>query len=945
MKTVSAVDRAIGLLWAIHDEPGVRLSPLARAVDLTPSTATRLLGTLQSHRLVVRDDEKGYRVGPALFEIVDTVPRQPLADVLHADVATLANTTAEQVSLAVEVGGRAVHVVAVDGARPAGHDIILSDRAGHSDEDPATSAALAVLAEPEPRGDSVVRGRANGGVEIAAAVLDSGHRIVGAICLHLPPDRAVPSNVRDRALDVTRAAMAATVRLSARSGRMRRANGSPRPDALGEVVRQRGPRRRTFLVGVGTTTAGLALAACSGPTTPAAGGGQTTAGGGRKGSATTALPSPATYREAPALAASVKAGDLPPVADRLPRNPYVVPHRWLEPGVYGGRLRMLLPGTSGNDASAAAEFFYGYSLLRFLNDGQDIGPGIVEKWSANADTSTWTFHFREGLRWSDGHPWSTADIMFWWKDMANDADFVGQAVPDECKNADGTPATLTAADPHTLTISFKGPAPLTADRLATWTNGYGGNGPAWMVPSHFARAFHPRHTKGLPPTWAAVGGLFETSVSYRRNPKCPTLAGFRLAEYNDARSLVWERNPYYYAVTPDGDQLPYIDGITMTAVTDGELTKLKISQGDVDLSHGPLNGVTLADVSTLMKNRDRADIDVYLWNSGSGVGSGLALSQDYHEEKYRVLIREPRFRQALSLAFDRAQARKTIFFEKGELSTGTTSPRAIEFSASDDGQQVFSAWRDSWVAHDPQRAQSMLDDLGLVDTDEDGYREFPDGSALTIRIDMEATASIDHVQKNNQLVRDWKAIGVRARVNPVSPASVQEEYRAGKQMTRSTINVPDAPAILSYPQWLVPIDTNQWAPMQGQMYAVRGTPAEHSEADVDPYDRKPPRMAPERDGVVAKLWSLYDRARVEPDAVLRAKLVWEMAKLHTTEGPFFIGAVANAPTVFVKKRGLKNVPTREQLAFNGYSLPYVHPTPAVYDPEAFFWDDPSKHNV
>jgi len=129
------------------------------------------------------------------------------------------------------------------------------------------------------------------------------------------------------------------------------------------------------------------------------------------------------------------------------------------------------------------------------------------------------------------------------------------------------------------------------------------------------------------------------------------------------------------------------------------------------------------------------------------------------------------------------------------------------------------------------------------------------------------------------------------------------------------------------------------------MYFVRGTSAESSEADVDPYKRKPPRMAPEPGGPVDKLWKLLDQSKVEPDAMKRQQLFFQMAKIHIADGPFFQGTVANAPAVEVVKNGLKNVPTRDNLALGGMTNPWGHPTPAVYDLESFFWDAPEDHQL
>src|SRR5262245_37495416 len=133
-----------------------------------------------------------------------------------------------------------------------------------------------------------------------------------------------------------------------------------------------------------------------------------------KGSETKPMPMPAKFAESPKLTELAKAGTIPALAERLPEKPYVIPHRWVKTGQYGGNLQMIL----GDDPTYAfKEYMYGHSILRFLNDGLDIGPGLAESWESNDEATVWTFHFRKGLKWSDGEPWSTADIMYWWEDM------------------------------------------------------------------------------------------------------------------------------------------------------------------------------------------------------------------------------------------------------------------------------------------------------------------------------------------------------------------------------------------------------------------------------------------------------------------------------------------------------------------------------------------------
>lgn len=701
--------------------------------------------------------------------------------------------------------------------------------------------------------------------------------------------------------------------------------------------------RRHFLYGSALAAGVAALAGCqTGGSGTGGGGGAGGGGASGKGSATRPLSPPSSFSEAPMLAEQVKAGDLPAVEERLPENPYVVPHNWLETGKYGGGLLMITPATAGELGNSNREWCYGHSPLRWLNDGLDIGPGLMESWESNDDASEWTLHFRNGLKWSDGEPWTTADIMFWWEDIANNSES-GQVPPDEAKSGNGTLMEMTAPDEVTIVMTFDAPAPLTADRLAMWVNGgVGDNGPIWMLPKHYLKEWHPQYSN-VGKDWASAGGPFWSHADFATNPDCPTMTGWRVKTYREGRSVEWERNPYYWCVDKKGNQLPYLDTMTMTAVPDPEVGKLQIQEGKVDYAHGPFVSVLLLDVSTMKRSAKRADIDVYLWDSGSGTGSIFFLNYDHPDDKFRKLIREPTFRQALSLAFNRDEAQKSIYFNTGEQTTGTLSPKAIEYVVNAEGRSVYREWRDSYVQFDPDKAKQLLDDLGVVDKDGDGNREMPDGSKLVVRLDFMATATDEHREKNNLLKRDWGEIGIVVELNPVAPEALEPQWTAGRLTARTDWEVGDGPNHLVYPQWLVPLEPTRWAPLTGQFYNVIGTPEENKELDVEPYKRTPPRMEPEPGGPIERLWKIYDRTKVEPDEMKRHQMVWDMIKIHVEDGPFFQGTVANYPQVIIKKKDLSNVPARRNLAQGGMVNPWIHPTPAVYDPETYFWINPEEH--
>jgi ABC-type transport system substrate-binding protein len=694
--------------------------------------------------------------------------------------------------------------------------------------------------------------------------------------------------------------------------------------------------RRGLLYSAALAVGGVMLNACSssGDTPGRDTGSKAPTGKAAKGSEPKPLPPPAKLKEAPSLADLVKAGDLPPVAERLPEHPYVLPHRWATTGKYGGSMRLVSESTDGWDMK---EYMYGHSPLRWLNDGLDLGPGLAESWESNEDASEWTFHFRAGLKWSDGEPWTTEDIMFWWEDMVINEEYA-EGIPDEARSGKGTIAKLTAPDDVTLVMTFDAPAPMVPDMIANWVNR--GIAASWMEPKHYMKQFHPKYNKDVPENWAEI---FDAKRNATTNPESPTMTGWLLKSRREGRSATFERNPYYWVVDKEGNQLPYVDTLNFGVVANPETRKLQIQNGQFDYVHGAFAGLNLGDVSGIKATQSKNQLDMILWDSGSGTGSIFFFSLDYQDAKMRDLIRMKEFRQALSLAYNRAEVRKAIYFNTGDLTTGGYGPKTREFHRGD-GMAVYKQWRDSWVDYDPSKAEAMLDEIGVVDSDGDGKREMPDGTKLVVRLEYPADEdpSGEHMQKNNILKKSWDAIGIDTRLSPVSPEALDDQWAQGKLMTKTaweTSTLTFGADLL----WLMPMEPSRWAPLQGQFYTVRGTPVEKQQLDVDPYKRTPPRMEPEKGGPIEQLWDLADRARVEPDAVARDKLFWDMVKIHVDEGPFFMGAVANFPRVELVKQGLRNVPTREQTALGGLVNDWHHPTPAAYDPEAWYWEDPASN--
>jgi peptide/nickel transport system substrate-binding protein len=469
-------------------------------------------------------------------------------------------------------------------------------------------------------------------------------------------------------------------------------------------------------------------------------------------------------------------------------------------------------------------------------------------------------------------------------------------------------------------------------------------GPAWVMPRHYMEQFNPILNKDNK-DWETHQQKFN-----HNNPEIPRLGGWKLTTFEDGVRAVWERNPYYWVVDSEGNQLPYIDRINVQALKDKEIEKLSYTSGQVDHAH--FHGQSLADIQSLKEAEPTSNLEVRFWDSGSGTASLYFFSLDAKDAKLREVFRDKVFRQALSMAYNRADVQKAVYFGLGELTTGTMSPKAIEYNINDQGKAAFAEWRDSFVKYDPAAAEAMLDEAGYK-KGADGKRTMKDGSPLSIQVTIgsnEAQPGNEHLSKNERLVRDWQAIGLNAELTVLPSEGFDEKWRTGEIPMKTAWEVGDGPNHLVYPSWVVADEPERWAPLHGRGYSLRGTASEKEQLDISPWERTPPRINDGEDDAyapIADIHKIYDQSKLEPDAMKRHQLVWDMIKIHVAEGPFFVGTINNPPRIILVKKGLMNVPTREDLlkeGLGGFVNPWIIPSPSTYDPETWYWDDPAAHS-
>ena len=370
-----------------------------------------------------------------------------------------------------------------------------------------------------------------------------------------------------------------------------------------------------------------------------------------------------TYNEAPMLAERVEAGELPPVEERLPANPLVV-EAVDSVGEYGGTWRRAFRGIA--DFHAYGRTVYDPVLRWPRNPADGVQPGLAERWEWNEDDTELTLYFREGLRWSDGEPWTVDDVIFWWEAIETNENITPSIHSEWIVN--GEPMELEKIDDYTLTLKFAGPNGLAL------TVGLAFHGHQWplaferfgfFAPEHYLAQFHPEYSD------TGDYQLFE-EMANDFNVDRPVMWAWKITEWEPgATEMVTERNPYYWKVDAEGNQLPYIDRQHYSLVEDNAAINVLAIAGEIDMQH---RGIELSSYPVYQENAEAGNFNMLLWPTASAAATALFFNQSYPDEQYRELFQTLEFRQAMSVAIDRDTINEVAYLGQGVPRTSTVVP-------------------------------------------------------------------------------------------------------------------------------------------------------------------------------------------------------------------------------------------------------------------------------
>lgn len=588
---------------------------------------------------------------------------------------------------------------------------------------------------------------------------------------------------------------------------------------------------------------------------------------------------PAVLLETPDLVDAVLAGELPPIAERLPLEPLVVDleAKGREFGVHGGMMRMFIKRAKDVRYMAA----YGYARLVGYDESYALQPDLLRAVEVSPDGRSVTLHLRRGHRWSDGHPFTSEDLRYWWEDVAMNEELSPKGPPVEML-IDGELPVFEVLDEVSVRYTWSAPNPRFLPALARAR-------PIYIYrPAHYMKQFHADHAgaEGMAAlleiknakSWAKLHNS-EDNLYRFDNPDLPILQPWVNRSEQNSQRYVLGRNPYFHRVDTRGRQLPYVDSVEMEIAAVG-LIPLKVSLGEAGLQPRYL---TFADAPVLKRAEASGKFQTYLWRSGAASEVALYPNLNYRDLAWRELFRDVRFRRALSLGISRKTINKVLYF-------GLAEPRAN--AALEESPLFDAANAVAWAEFDLDEANRLLDELGLDQRNDAGTRLLPDGRPLEIIL--ETAGERQEVADALEIVTvTWAKIGVRLLVRTLDRTILRNRAYAGNTMMvawygwNNGIPTPDAA-----PTELAPVEqTNFSWPMWGQYYQTKGVAGE------------PPDIPS-----AIELMRLHDEWMSASNADVRADIWHRMLDIHADE-VFVIGTVARAPLPIAAAANLVNVPS------------------------------------
>ncbi|PNH93403.1 ABC transporter substrate-binding protein [Vibrio diazotrophicus] len=457
-----------------------------------------------------------------------------------------------------------------------------------------------------------------------------------------------------------------------------------------------------------------------------------------------------TYNESPQLNELVKSGKLPKVEERLPENPLVVePNESI--GQYGGTLNLV--GKAMDNGHRIRTIAYD-NLFNFDTTYSKVIPNLAVGFTSNTENTEFTIQLRKGVKWSDGTAFTADDIAFYINEIIGDPEHSGNR-PLALPAHDSAKAEVI--DAHTVKITLAKPNGMFIRTLATVDSES-----FTAFPKHYCSQFMPKFNdkaaenakvKGFD-SWrqyASTRCEAHYFLEHHANVDRPVLTAWKVTTPPgpNATHAVYERNPYYWQVDTEGNQLPYLDSVRWRYSEDQEEMVLRAANGETDFQHRDIGQTSYR--SLLIENEEKGNYTYKFRPSTLSTELALPLNQTSKDPLKRELFANKDFRIALSHAIDRSEISETVY--SGVVGPHQAAPTDISPFYDKDAVEQYTQY-------DVKKANKILDDLGLTKRDSEGYRLLKNGERLRIEAISETRRKGVFADALELIKNQWKDVGI-----------------------------------------------------------------------------------------------------------------------------------------------------------------------------------------
>ena len=582
--------------------------------------------------------------------------------------------------------------------------------------------------------------------------------------------------------------------------------------------------------------------------------------------------------ETPMFLEDVMAKKLPPVQERMPEPPLVVPleGKQGQQGRHGGTLHMLI----GRSRDVRMLVVYGYSRLVGYDRDLKIVADLLESFEVE-EGRVFTMKLRKGHKWSDGAPFTSEDFRYFWEDVATNKELSPAGPPGDLV-VDGELPKVEILDKSTVRYTWAKPNPDFLPRMAAAS-------PLFIFrPAHYLKKFHKKYNPkvaepeadgGKPKRrWAQVHNREDNMYQFD-NPNLPTLQPWMNTSKPPADRFVAVRNPYFHRVDASGRQLPYIDRVIMQ-VAEGKLIPAKTGSGESDLQ---ARDIQFNNYTFLKKGEERNNYRTLLWRTAKGSQFALFPNLNVNDPVWREVVRDVRFRRALSLAIDRSLVNQCLYFGLALEGNNTVLAESPLYRKD---------YQTRWAQYDRKAAARLLDEMGLK-KGLDGMRKLPDGRPLEIIAETsgETTEQTDVLE----LIREtWREVGIKLYTKPSQREVLRNRVFSGEALMSVWTGFDNGiPTADMNPDELAPTSQQQlqW-PRFGQYFETRGKAGEAPDIPA-----------------AKELMQLYRAWRGSATTAEREKVWHRMLEIHADQ-QFVIGVVSGVLQPVVARTNLRNVPEK-----------------------------------